>query len=231
MAGAAVRNHPSTRAGGQDDVSSKQTPSNEPPPVRPSIGFLGCKQPMADWWKVLRVPKPRKLLKTLLQKKVFCCRPPNVMSAAEPGRMIEPIPRKRKANQRQQPWLWTLQIIWNRCVRKRRRTLEFKEEAPSTWTDFLQTDPGPYTWVGNRIQKQIVCKWGWISSFNIMLQACRANVTNASDVVSDYYRLWFLSHTTGSRQFHVGAICKPPNSISNPKNDQQRGTTHNQIQS
>ncbi len=27
-AGAAARNHPSTRAGGQDDVSSKQTPSN-----------------------------------------------------------------------------------------------------------------------------------------------------------------------------------------------------------
>ena len=148
------------------------------------------------------------------------------MSAAEPGRMIEPIPRKRKANQRQQPWLWTLQIIWNKCLRKRRRTLEFKEEAPSTWTDFLQTDPGPYTWVGNRIQKHIVCKWGWISSFNIMLQACRANVTNASDVVSDYYRLWFLPHTTGSRQFHVGAICKPPNSISNPKNDQQRGIPH-----
>ena len=27
-AGAAARDHPSTRAGGQDDVSSKQTPSN-----------------------------------------------------------------------------------------------------------------------------------------------------------------------------------------------------------
>ena len=28
VAGAAARNHPSTRAGGQDDVSSKETPSN-----------------------------------------------------------------------------------------------------------------------------------------------------------------------------------------------------------
>ena len=28
VAGAAARNHPSTRAGGQDDVGSKETPSN-----------------------------------------------------------------------------------------------------------------------------------------------------------------------------------------------------------
>ncbi len=28
VAGAAARNHPSRRAGGQDDMSSKQTPSN-----------------------------------------------------------------------------------------------------------------------------------------------------------------------------------------------------------